>query len=67
MKKQSQFVPGLNGIKSYVKGDYDRNPLCGAQENKANLSLREQSQSQTDMRLTEPDRREVSTALRTSH
>jgi hypothetical protein len=35
LKKQSQFVPGLNGATSYLKGDYDRIQLCGAHENKA--------------------------------
>jgi len=36
LKKQSQFVPGQNGATSYTKGDYNKIPLCGAQENKAN-------------------------------
>jgi hypothetical protein len=38
LKKQSQFVPGLNGATSCVKGDYDNIPLCGAQKNKAKQS-----------------------------
>ena len=45
LKKQSQFVPDLNGAKSYLKVNYDKNPLRGAQQNKANLSLRERTQS----------------------
>ncbi len=35
LKKQTQFVPGLKGAKPFLKGDYDKIPLCGAQENKA--------------------------------
>jgi hypothetical protein len=35
LKKQSQFVPGQIGAKFYLKGDYDKNPPFGAQENKA--------------------------------
>jgi len=49
LKKQSQFVPGRNGATSDVKEDYDNNPLCGAQENKANRTCTEHvewSQSQ---------------------
>jgi hypothetical protein len=38
LKKQSQFVPGLNGATSYMKGDYDKIPLRGARKNKANQS-----------------------------
>jgi hypothetical protein len=38
LKKQSQFVSGLIGVTSYLKGDYDRIPLRGAQENKAKQS-----------------------------
>jgi hypothetical protein len=38
LKKQSQFEPGLVGATSYLKGDYDRIPLRGAQENKAKQS-----------------------------
>jgi hypothetical protein len=41
LKKQSQSVPGQNVVTSYLKGDYGKIPLCGAQENKANLSHRE--------------------------
>jgi hypothetical protein len=36
LKKQSQFVPTMIGVTPYSKGDYDRIPLCGVQENKAN-------------------------------
>jgi hypothetical protein len=35
LKKQSQLMPGFIGATSYLKGDYDKIPLCGAQENKA--------------------------------
>jgi hypothetical protein len=45
LKKQSQFVPGLIGVTSYLKGNYDKYPLFGARKNKPNLSLGEQSQS----------------------
>ena len=38
LKKQSQFVPGLIDVMSYMKGVYDIIPLCGTQENKANQS-----------------------------
>jgi len=38
LKKQSQFVPGLMGANSYLKGDYDKNLLCGDGENKAKQS-----------------------------
>jgi hypothetical protein len=37
LKKQSQFWNGQIDVKSYYKGYYDINPLCGAQKNKANL------------------------------
>ena len=47
LKKQSQFVPGLIGANAFSKGDYDKNPAGRIEENKANLSLREQSQSKT--------------------
>jgi hypothetical protein len=38
LKKQSQFTPGLMGVMSFVKGDYDNTPAHGAEENKANQS-----------------------------
>ena len=38
MKKQSQFASKQNGVNSYLKGDYDKNPPRRAQKNKANLS-----------------------------
>jgi hypothetical protein len=38
LKKQSQFVPGLIGAKSFLKGDYDNNPAHGAIENKPKRS-----------------------------
>ena len=38
LKKQSQFVPGENGAKSFVKGDYDDISPAGDVENKANQS-----------------------------
>jgi hypothetical protein len=36
--KQSQFVPGLIGATSYVKGIYDKTPLCEVRKNKAKQS-----------------------------
>jgi hypothetical protein len=44
LKKQSQFNPVLMDVTSYLKKDYDNNMTDGTEENKANLSLREQSQ-----------------------
>ena len=41
LKKQSQFVPGLSNVTSYLKGDYDKIPAGGVEENKA-----KQNQSQ---------------------
>ena len=38
LKKQSQFVPGLMSVTSYVKGDYDNMPVAGNDENKAKQS-----------------------------
>ena len=38
LKKQSQFVPAQNGVKSFMKGAYGNKPACGAQENKAKQS-----------------------------
>ena len=38
LKKQSQFVPGLIGAKSFVKGYYDKKPAGGTEENKAKQS-----------------------------
>jgi hypothetical protein len=38
LKKQSQSVPGINGVTSFVKGDYDNIPADGDEENKANQS-----------------------------
>ena len=38
LKKQSQYVPALMGVTSYVKGDYVNKPAGGAEENKANQS-----------------------------
>jgi hypothetical protein len=35
LKKQSQFVPGLSGATSYLKGIYDKTPPYGARKNKA--------------------------------
>ena len=61
LKKQSQFAPALIGAKSYLKGGYDNIPAGRIKENKAN-----QSQIQTDRRLTEPVRGEIATALRAS-
>jgi hypothetical protein len=36
MKKQSQFVPGLKNVSSFMKGVYGNNPPCGLRKNKAN-------------------------------
>jgi len=36
LKKQSQFVPGLDGAKSFLKGDYEKETANKAEENKAN-------------------------------
>jgi len=36
LKKQSQFVPGLSNVTSYLKGDYGNKPAHGVEENKAN-------------------------------
>ena len=44
LKKQSQFVPARNDANSFLKGNYGNIPASGARKNKANLSLREQSQ-----------------------
>src|SRR4030042_385962 len=38
LKKQSQFVPGLSNATSYLKGDYDKIPAGGGEENKAKQS-----------------------------
>ena len=38
LKKQSQFADGQISVKSYVKGDYGKFPLCGSRKNKANQS-----------------------------
>ena len=38
LKKQSQFVPGLNGANSFMEGDYDNIPVHETGENKANQS-----------------------------
>ena len=46
LKKQSQFVPSLNGATSYLKGDYGNNSLAGGDENKA-----KQSQFQRDLQV----------------
>jgi len=59
LKKQSQFVPGLNGATSYIKGDYDKITGRSDDENKA-----KQSQLQTDKRLNESVRGQIATAIR---
>jgi len=38
LKKQSQFAPGLIGVKFYLKGDYDEKPVERAEKNKAKQS-----------------------------
>jgi hypothetical protein len=44
LKKQSQSIPGQNGATSYSEGDYDKIPLRGAQENKANKACPEHAE-----------------------
>jgi hypothetical protein len=61
LKKQSQFVAEELGATSYLKRDYDKMQADSDEENKAN-----QSQSQTGIRLTEPVKGEIATALRAS-
>ena len=36
LKKQSQFLPAVIDIKSYLIGGYGNNPPCGEQKNKPN-------------------------------
>jgi len=36
LKKQSQFVPGIIGVKSLMKGDYENKYGRGNRENKPN-------------------------------
>jgi hypothetical protein len=55
LKKQSQFMPGMTCAKSYLKEAYDNNSPAGDEQNKA-----KQSQSQTNRRLAEPVRGEIS-------
>jgi len=38
LKKQTQFVPGRMGAKSFMKGDYGNKPAAGVEENKAKQS-----------------------------
>ena len=59
LKKQSQFVPGLNGATSYLKGDYDKMPAAGEDENKAN-----QTQLQKDLQHVKGLRGQIATAIR---
>ena len=59
LKKQSQFVPGLNGATSFEKGDYDKIPSCRTQENKA-----KQSQFQKDLQHVKSLRGQIVTAIR---
>ena len=47
LKKQSQYVPGLMGATSFIKGDYGNNPVHGIGENKPNQS---QSQAHTALK-----------------
>jgi hypothetical protein len=46
LKKQSQLPVAHIGATPFVKRDYDKTTLRGAQENKPNLSLRNQNQLQ---------------------
>jgi hypothetical protein len=64
LKKQSQSVPGQNGATSYMKGDYDNNSPADDDENKANLSLREQSQLQRELQHVKRLRGRIATAIR---
>jgi hypothetical protein len=41
LKKQSQFSLNLMGVKPFVKGGYDDNPLCEEDENKAKQACAE--------------------------
>jgi hypothetical protein len=73
LKKQSQFVPGLNGATSYLEGDYEKIPPRGAEENKANQAcpfgkLRAGSEQRRigQFDASEPVRGEIATALRAS-
>ncbi len=50
VKKQSQFVLAREGLKSFVEGGYGNKSGPGPQENKANLSPRDQSQSRAPAR-----------------
>jgi hypothetical protein len=45
LKKQSQFADRQINVRSYKKKTYGKITACGAPKNKANLSLREQSQT----------------------
>ena len=38
LKKQSQFIPAIMAVKSFVKGDYDNMPAGRIEENKPNQS-----------------------------
>jgi len=59
LKKQSQYVSGLNGANSYAKGDYDKIPSCGTQENKA-----KQIQFQRDLQHVKRLRGQIAMAIR---
>ena len=59
LKKQSQYVPGQNSTKSLEKGDYDKTPSCGTQENKA-----KQIQFQRDLQHVKRLRGQIATAIR---
>jgi hypothetical protein len=66
LKKQSQSVSGQNGATSYMKGDYDNNAPAGDDGNKANLSLREQSQLQREIQHVKRLRGQIATAISVS-
>jgi len=59
LKKQSQFMPDMMGVNSFVHGGYGDFPAGRIDENKAN-----RSQFQADMQLTEHVKGEVNTAHR---
>ncbi len=46
LKKQSQFIPAIMAVKSFVKGDYGNMPAGRIEENKANSNPNKANQSQ---------------------
>jgi hypothetical protein len=60
LKKQTQFVPGQNSAKSFLKSDYDKNTAGSTNENKANLT-----QFHAPVPAKEAGKRETSVAATT--